>query len=194
MTYSDNFKKLEAILYDESGSPRKEIPKDFLEEISDQVETIEEGFTLAFLCNNQELMADLIQSGAINLNFFETLIPPDKEVYYKLGELKGYINIMSRIVSHIIKRENALKKFDEIQNHVPYAKDIILLIGYSTINEEKIFEKQKGNDEEIKEVLDWIVFHSFVHRHHKTLSLSDSGCYVYAHYKENNKDKIFYQD
>ena len=36
MTYSDNFKKLEAILYDESGSPRKEIPKDFLEEISDQ--------------------------------------------------------------------------------------------------------------------------------------------------------------
>ena len=52
MTYSDNFKKLEAILYDESGSPRKEIPKEYLEEISDQVETIEEGFTLAFLCNS----------------------------------------------------------------------------------------------------------------------------------------------
>ena len=195
MEYNKNWDALSNILYDENGTPRKKIGKEYFKKVIDQVETIEDGFVRAYLGNNQDVMADLVNRGLFVLNFFTHTLPPEKKTYLKLGELRGHISLMGRILSTMVERDRSLHLFNEFQKRFPYAKDIILCIGNSySIEKKEVIKKNRNGDSE--NTITNLVLWGFVYEQNfgksDILYLSDTGRRVYNHYT-SNKDEIFYR-
>lgn len=197
MDYNENWDALSNILY-ENGAPRKKIGKEHFETLINQVETIEEGFVRAYLGNNQDVMADLVEQGIFVLNFFTDTLTPEKKAYLKIGELRGYISFMARILSTMVKRDQALHRFNELQKCSLYAKDIILCIGYSRIEEQELIEKLKKDKTIIvKSSITYLIQYGFLYEQKfgslHILYLSDLGRRVYNHFSSNKEKEIFYR-
>lgn len=197
MDYNENWDALSNILY-ENGAPRKKIGKEHFETLINQVETIEEGFVRAYLGNNQDVMADLVEQGIFVLNFFTDTLTPEKKAYLKIGELRGYISFMARILSTMVKRDQALHRFNELQKCSLYAKDIILCIGYSRIEEQELIEKLKKDKTIIvKSTITYLIQYGFLYEQKfgslHILYLSDLGRRVYEHFSSNKEKEIFYR-
>ena len=189
MDYNENWDALSNILY-ENGAPRKKIGKEHFETLINQVETIEEGFVRAYLGNNQDVMADLVEQGIFVLNFFTDTLTPEKKAYLKIGELRGYISFMARILSTMVKRDQALHRFNELQKCSLYAKDIILCIGYSRIEEQELIEKLKKDKTIIvKSTITYLIQYGFLYVQKfgslHILFLSDLGRRIYDHFSSN---------
>ena len=197
MDYNENWDALSNILY-ENGAPRKKIGKEHFETLINQVETIEEGFVRAYLGNNQDVMADLVEQGIFVLNFFTDTLTPEKKAYLKIGELRGYISFMARILSTMVKRDQALHRFNELQKCSLYAKDIILCIGYSRIEEQELIEKLKKDKTIIvKSTITYLIQYGFLYEQKfgslHILFLSDLGRRIYDHFSSNKEKEIFYR-
>lgn len=198
MEYTENWEALEQILY-KNGLPRKMISTESLDEIIDQVDTLEEALLSTYFGNNQEL-ANLVESGAILFNFFALKLSPEAKVYFKLGELNGALNVMAKIVSNSVQREQVLHVFNRVLESFPCAKEIILLMGEhsSAIKEEDLLNKMKKDFEEkdLKDALNSLELSVFINSHRFgpfcNLFLSDKGRIVYHHYKKPKGKEIYY--
>lgn len=201
MEYNENWDIINHILYDENGTPKETIEKKDFEVVFDQVATIQKEFVRAFLSNNPNVMTKLINLGLITINYFESSLPQEKKVYFKLGELKGYVSLMARILSNISEREATLYQFNEFQKIFPNAKDIILYIGPSEIDKNDLIKKMKKNgdlkDEAIENTITNLVLWGFVNDQNygedHILYLADLGRLVYKHYTSIKENELFYQ-
>ena len=198
MDYKENWESLDQILY-EDGLPREIIPTESLDEIIDQADTLEEALLSTYFGNNQEL-ANLVETGAILFNFFASKLSPEAKVYFKLGELNGALNVMARIVSNSVQREQVLRVFNKVLESFPCAKEIILLMGERSyaIKEKDLLNKMKKDfeEKELKDALNLLELHVFIYSHRYgsfcNLFLSDKGRIVYSHYKEPKGEEIYY--
>jgi len=201
MEYNENWDIINHILYDENGTPKETIEKKDFEVVFDQVATIQREFVRAFLSNNPNVMTKLINLGLITINYFESSLPQEKKVYFKLGELKGYVSLMARIVSNVSERKATLYQFNEFQKIFPYAKDIILHIGTSEIDKNDLIKKMKKNgdlkDEAIENTIANLTLWGFVNDQNygedHILYLADLGRLVYKHYTSIKENELFYQ-
>ena len=201
MEYNENWDIINHILYDENGTPKETIEKKDFEVVFDQVATIQREFVRAFLSNNPNVMKKLINLGLITINYFESSLSQEKNVYFKLGELKGYVSIMARIVSNVSEQKATLYQFNEFQKIFPYAKDIILHIGTSEIDKNDLIKKMKKNgnlkDEAIENTIANLTLWGFVNDQNygedHILYLADLGRLVYKHYTSIKENELFYQ-
>ena len=201
MEYNENWDIINHILYDENGTPKETIEKKDFEVVFDQVATIQREFVRAFLSNNPNVMTKLINLGLITINYFESSLPQEKKVYFKLGELKGYVSLMARIVSNVSERKATLYQFNEFQKIFPYAKDIILHIGTSEIDKNHLIKKMKKNgdlkDEAIENTIANLTLWGFVNDQNygedHILYLADLGRLVYKYYTSIKENELFYQ-
>ena len=197
MGYSLNWQKIHNILYDENG-PRKKIPKEEYKKLSDLVKTINEQVVSAYLGNDRDDMVELVDTGLFVLNSFASALSPEKRAYFELGQLRGKICLMGRILSNMAQRDQALHRFNELQKCSLYAKDIILCIGYSRIEEQELIEKLKKDKTIIvKSTITYLIQYGFLYEQKfgslHILFLSDLGRRVYNHFSSNKEKEIFYQ-
>ena len=197
INYSENWDRIRSILYDENRIPRKKIPKEDYKKLSNLVETINEQVVSAYLGNNRDVMANLVETGLFSLNFFAATLTPEKRAYFELGQLRGHISLMGRILSTMADRDRSLHLFDKFQKKFPYyAKDIILCIGKSGSIEKEELIKNIGN-ENLDNTIRSLVQSGFVYEkdygNFDILFLTDTGRRVYYHYTSIKEDEPFYQ-
>ena len=196
MDYNENWDALNQILY-EDWIPRKKILKEDYKKLSDLVKTINEDVVSAYLGNDRDVMENLVETGLFVLNFFTSTLSPEKRAYFELGQLRGHISLMGRILSNTVQRDLSLSRFNEIQNRFPYVKDIILCIGKSgSIEKNEVVVKNfKNKDLEnaITELVQYGLVYETEYGKSDILFLTDSGRRVYNHYISIKEDEPFYQ-
>ena len=98
----------------------------------------------------------------------------------------------------MVKRDQALHRFNELQKCSLYAKDIILCIGYSRIEEQELIEKLKKDKTIIvNSSITYLIQYGFLYEQKfgslHILYLSDLGRRVYEHFSSNKEKEIFYR-